>query len=142
MTFETIGEGLRLFQGLALRDLVRFRKRCGNNLISCLQSLLRIDVSWPWNIWVGYPSAGTSKSNRSLPTWICQVISWEDLESQVFTHPLPTGSSIHKRYLKAIQAHADCTFCLRVHTKNGLNFGLELENKLAFAREKVHISFF
>jgi BTB/POZ domain len=142
MTFMTLGEGLRFFQGSALRDLARFRKRCGDNIISCLKSSLEVDVSGPSNIWVGCPSAGRSKSKRSLPTWLCQVLSWKDLKSQVFTHPLPTPSSIRERYLKAIQTHDDCTFCLQVHAKNGSNFGSQLENKLAYARKKVYISLF
>jgi hypothetical protein len=32
MTFETLGEGLRLFQGWALHDLVDFRKRLIGNI--------------------------------------------------------------------------------------------------------------
>jgi BTB/POZ domain len=41
MTFETIGAGLRLFQGSALRDLARFRKRCSpfTSLFSSLRHL-------------------------------------------------------------------------------------------------------
>lgn len=31
VTFEILGEGLRLFEGWALRDLIDFRKRCGGN---------------------------------------------------------------------------------------------------------------
>ena len=33
MTFETLGEGLRLFQGWALRDLVDFRKGLIENIM-------------------------------------------------------------------------------------------------------------
>jgi hypothetical protein len=36
MTFEILGEELRLFEGRALRDLVNFRKRCRDNLITSL----------------------------------------------------------------------------------------------------------
>jgi len=38
MTFETFGEGLRLFKGSALRDLVQFRKRCRDNLVARVES--------------------------------------------------------------------------------------------------------
>jgi hypothetical protein len=33
MTFEVLGEGLRLFEGGALRDLTNFRKRCKDHLV-------------------------------------------------------------------------------------------------------------
>jgi BTB/POZ domain len=140
MTFVTLGEGLRFFHGSALRDLARFRKRCCDNIISCLKSL-EVDASGLSSIWVGCPSASTSQSNRPLPTWLYQVLSWKDLKSQVFTHPLPTPSNIRARYLRAVQAHDYCTFCLRVYAKKGSNFGLQLQRMVAIALEKVHLFF-
>jgi hypothetical protein len=41
MTFEILGEGLRLFEGWALRDLANFRKRYRDNLVSCFESFLK-----------------------------------------------------------------------------------------------------
>ena len=38
MTFEVLGEELRLFEGWALRDLARFRKRCRDNPVACFES--------------------------------------------------------------------------------------------------------
>ena len=55
MTFEILGEGLRLFEGWALRDLVNFRKRCRDNLITCLDSFLEVQPPGPSSIWVGCP---------------------------------------------------------------------------------------
>jgi hypothetical protein len=40
MTFESIGDELRLFNGWALRDLASFRKRCRDSLVQCLESFL------------------------------------------------------------------------------------------------------
>jgi hypothetical protein len=142
MTFRTLGAALRFFQGSALRDLAHFRKRCRDNLITCLKSFLEVDAPGPSSIWVGCPSSAKLKSSKPpvLPTWLCQVLSYEDLESQVFTHPLPTSSGICARYLTAIQTH-DCTFCMRVHTKNGSGFASQLESMLKHAREKVRTSF-
>jgi hypothetical protein len=54
LTFEALGDGLRLFKGLALRDLVGFRKKCRDNIVSCLESYLDAH-SGPSNIWVGCP---------------------------------------------------------------------------------------
>jgi len=142
MTFETLGEGLRLFQGSALRDLARFRERCRDNIITCLKSFLQVDAPGPSSIWVGCPSASEPQRNKPvLPIWLCEVLSYEDLESQVFTHPLPTPSGIRARYLTAIQTHDDCFFCLRVHGKKGSSFISQLEKMLKHAREKVHTSF-
>jgi hypothetical protein len=147
MTFETIGEELRLFEGPALRDLVRFRRRCIDNLITCLKSFLNVDVPElsRSSIWVGCPSVMPPRRPRShpiptiLPTWLTQALSWDDLKLQVFTHPLPTPLAIRRRYMTAIQSHDECIFCLRVYAKEGLSFGVELESKLAQARNKVYI---
>ena len=43
MTFEIIGEGLRLSEGRALQDLANFRKRYRDNLASCFESFLNIE---------------------------------------------------------------------------------------------------
>jgi hypothetical protein len=142
MTFETLGEGLRFFQGSALRDLARFRKRCGDNLITCFKSFLEVGAPGLSSIWVGCPSARQPSGNKPvLPIWLSRALSYEDLKSQVFTHPLPTPSSIRARYLAAIQTHDDCMFCLRVHAKKGSSFASQLEGMLKHAREKVHTSF-
>ena len=142
MTFETLGEGLRLFQGSALRDLARFRTRCRDNLIACLKSFLQPDASGPSSIWVGCPSASEPESYKPvLPVWLCQVLSYKNLKSQEFTHPLPTPSSISARYSTAINTHDDCNFCLRVHAKHGMSFVSQLERMLKDSREKVHTSF-
>ena len=45
MTFEYLGEALQSFKRRrVLCDLVRYRKRCRDNLVSCLESFL--DVSF------------------------------------------------------------------------------------------------
>jgi hypothetical protein len=142
MTFETLGAGLRLFQGSALRDLAHYRKRCRDNLVACLKSFLEVGAPGLSSIWVNCPSASKLKGKKpALPMWLCQVLSYEDLKSQVFTHPLPTPSGIRARYLTAIQAHEECVFCLRVHAKKGSSFASQLERMLKHARDKVHTSF-
>ena len=40
MTFECLSDALPLFEGWALRDLIGFRKRARDNLISCFRSFL------------------------------------------------------------------------------------------------------
>jgi len=52
MTFETLREGMRFFEGSALHDLAHLRKRCRDNLVACLRSVLDF-YNPPFNIWVG-----------------------------------------------------------------------------------------
>jgi hypothetical protein len=44
MTFETLGEVLRYFDGCMLRDLVRLRKNRRDNLVTCLESFFEVDA--------------------------------------------------------------------------------------------------
>ena len=152
MTFESLGEGLRLFDGDALRNLAKYRKRCVDNLITCLESF-ESPGPGPSGVWVGCPDAMPPRMRHwrfdspppprtaVLPSWLRQVLSQSsnDLKLQVFTHPLATSSSIREVYLAALQTHVCCNFCLRVQAKNGLTFCAELESELAQARDKVHI---
>jgi hypothetical protein len=143
MTFESIGEGLRLFEGSALQGLASFRKRCRDNLITCLNSFQGVQPSGPSSIWVGCPDAMPKQSlyppSRALPHWLTQILSRNqiNLQRQKFTLPLDVHSRIRREYLMALQDHTNCLFCSGVHIKNGLTFCEELEKKLAQAREKV-----
>ena len=145
MTFEQIGEELRLFKGSALRDLVRFRRACKNNLVSCCKSFLEVDALGPSSIWVGCPGATMPQTNKAdLPTWLHQVFSDHIVNMNLrspFTYPLPEPSSVCAQYLTAIQTH-DCAFCLEVHAKKGSSFGAQLERRLQRARDKVRASLF
>jgi len=148
MTFESIGEGLQLFDGYALRDLTKYRKRCVDNLVTCLKPF-EFPGPGPSSIWVGCPEVMPPRSSREpsptavLPNWLRQVLlqSGNDLKLQVFTHPLPTPSSIGAVYLTALQKHAHCNFCLQVHAMKGLTFYAEFEGELTRARDKVHTFF-
>jgi hypothetical protein len=53
-----------MFGGLALRDLARYRKRCRDSLIACIESLLDSRLP-PSDIWVGCPN-----SNQSYLVWM------------------------------------------------------------------------
>ena len=143
MTFETLGEGLRSFDGFALRDLARFRQRCREKLVTCLKSFHDAEGTGPSRIWFGCPARPRWSPWESrpavLPSWLCQVLSRNnDTKKQVFVDPLPTPSNIRPEYLKALLSHDGCNFCLQVHAKNGPTFCAELESMLALARDKVH----
>jgi hypothetical protein len=122
MTLETLGEGLRLFEGWALRDLAGFRKRCRDSFIVCLDSFLE-----------------TQTPNRARPKWLNQFLTrtQNDLRLQKFTRPLDIPSRIRREYVAALQNHGACEFCLVVYTKDSSTFCSGLENKLAQARNKV-----
>jgi hypothetical protein len=141
MTLEALGEMLQFFEGWALRDLVYFRKRRRDNLVTCLESFSKDNGSGPSKIWIGchrgyaFPVGICPLS--SLPGWLDQVLSRniDNLKSQLFTHPLATPSRIREEYTMALQRHNNCDFCARVHMTDGLTFGAELENSLARARD-------
>jgi len=145
MTFKCLGEGLRSFEGWALRDVAHFRKRCADNLVTCLESFLQVRAPGPSNIWVGCPG-DTLRSRMymsqadALPSWLRQILSQknDNLKLQTFTLPLASASNIRGEYLSAIQSHAGCKFCSLVHARNGPTYYTKLESELAQARNKVH----
>jgi hypothetical protein len=142
MTFETLGEGLRLFDGWALRDLVNFRRSCRDRQIACLHPFTEVQPSGLSSIWVGCPEVmppKASRPNRVLPKWLNQLLSrnLNDLKLQNFTHRLDILSRIRGEYMKALQTHLNCQFCLGVHASKGSTFCAELESKLAQAVDQV-----
>ncbi|KAH9018769.1 hypothetical protein EDB83DRAFT_2528332 [Lactarius deliciosus] len=154
MTFEYLGDELRLFEGRALRELASFRKGCRDNLVSCIESFLSIN-NGPSKIWVDCPkriSHGTQPKNSlskmspptvTLPTWVHNLFGplIEELK-QPFTRPLIKPSSIREKYLEALQKHAApdlCTSCLGVHALKGEWYCTQLEKALAQAREKMPV---
>ena len=152
MTFEILGEGLRLFQGWALRDLGNFRKRYIANTRACLDSFLDVQAPGPSSIWVGCPDvmptsapSGTHQKIRVLPIWLYLFLSHSQNNWKLrnFTHPLPplgppgSRSAVHLAYVRALSPHRTCGFCSGVDEMHGLSFCAKLENKLAEARKKV-----
>jgi BTB/POZ domain-containing protein len=71
LTFEILGEELRLFEGWALRDLASFRKRCRCNLVACLDSFLDVQTLGPSDIWVGCPEVMPKRSS-----WGPSELTW------------------------------------------------------------------
>ncbi|KAF8491473.1 hypothetical protein F5888DRAFT_1052292 [Russula emetica] len=149
MTFETLtlGEGLRLFEGWALRDLASFRRRCKNNLIAYFDSFLKVEPPGPSSIWVGCPDVSKRSSRtgpvvrRVLPSWLLELLSQSqnDLELQVYTHPLDIHSRIRDEYVKALKTHLNCSFCMAVHAKKGFAYCAKLEKWLERARNKESV---
>jgi hypothetical protein len=149
MTFECLCDELSSFQGWALRDLIGFRKRCRDNLVSCFESFLKLDLD---DIWV---PCGDKKENRyssfsfklkSPRSWLTQFFrNHLDESRKAFSKPLYNPQSIRGEYLSALQAHinlSDCPSCTKVHKKIGETFCKELTDRLTQALSEVCTSTF
>jgi hypothetical protein len=148
MTFEDLSDELPFFEGWALCDLIGFRKRCRDNLISCFELFLNLQDP-PFNIWMSCRSSPSTYSNSDntgcSPSWLISIFKQHltDLD-QAFTKPLPNPSNIREEYLSALQAHitsSSCISCTRVHTLKGDEFCKELETRLLQAISQVGDSF-
>jgi len=154
LTFEMLGDELRLFSGSALRELAGFRKTCRDNIISCLETFLD-GHKGPSNIWAACsrskinPFSGLPSNDRdkqALPLWLCDVFKQQIEElKQYFTHAIIKPSSIREKYLTALMRHSptpnDCPTCLMVHAHKGEKYCAELEQKLTHARNQVSDAF-
>ena len=137
MTFEYLCDELPFFEGWVLRDLIRFRKRCRDNLISCFEAFLNLRIS-PFNIWTPCTSSNPySYTTGHSPSWLINIFQKRLTElGQAFTNPLPDTSNIREEYLTALQTHIAsnrCVACPRVHAINGDMLFKEIENRLAQA---------
>jgi BTB/POZ domain len=149
LTFESLGDALRSFEGWALRDLAEFRLRSIHDLCSNWNSFLDCVVG-PSKIWVGCPAESIDHNNRRLPTWLHDCLQlgltkpsdwnpWVRLkpaDSGQFTETLPTSVELYDEYLKALQSHVkknDCNFCMKVHILEGEKFYAEMKDVLAQA---------
>ncbi|KAH9024486.1 hypothetical protein EDB83DRAFT_2527196 [Lactarius deliciosus] len=150
MTFEHLGDDLRLFEGWALHELSNFRKGCGDQLISCFESFLNT-LNGPSRIWIdcrGNKSKPLTEGAPALPTWVYDFFSQQIEElKQDFTRPLVKPSIIRSKYLRALLEHAiwaypgKCTFCVEKHATNGEDYCVQLERAVACAREKASVVF-
>ncbi|KAI0269682.1 hypothetical protein BGY98DRAFT_285047, partial [Russula aff. rugulosa BPL654] len=162
ITFEILGEGLRLSEGWALRDLVNFRKRYRDNLVSCFKSFLDIEESQfnTWTSCASYTFIVRSKSsagphlssgsyhlsrlpmsdptrNGFLPSWLADLYQDHIYElREAFSKPLFNSRSICRGYLSALQAHIDsdsCVSCTKVHIKKSETLCKGLKGRLTRA---------
>ena len=145
MTFESIGDELRLFNGWALRDLAHFRKRCRDSLVQCLESFLDYrngpSKIWSYCLQSKYLNQRQSPDQGSFAMWLRDLIvqTIEELKES-YTPPLPKQHSFRKQYVAALQKHigeTNCLLCPRVHIEEGDAFWGQLKSKLTTARDKV-----
>jgi hypothetical protein len=157
MTFEILGEGLRLFEGWALRDLARFRKRCRDKLVTFFESFLQLGQP-PFNVWI--PCIQLLPSNHSYlytysnpdkeraghsPSWLTELFQKHLNElREAFSKPLFSPRSIHTVYFSALEGHINsfcCISCTKVHALKGIQFCKDLEDRLTQALSEVCTSF-
>ena len=132
MTLETLGDALLVFDGSALRDLVRFRERCRDNLFSCLSPLgdqfkgswyCTNCGCWPWC------------EPRTLHQRLAQNKS---SKKHAFADPV-TPLNVHGQYLKALASHVTCDNCRLACARIGdSTLSGDLESNMAHARDKVN----
>ena len=133
LTFESLGEMLRLFEGRALRDLADSRLRSIHNF--CLNWKSFSDcLSGPSKIWVGCPTANCEDEDNRLPAWLQDCLrsrlvmadAWSKLKVRDrFTETIPTSVHLCGKYSKGLRSHVkekDCKFCMKVHILEGENF--------------------
>jgi len=136
MTFESMGDELATFGGWALRDLARYRKRCRDGLVSCLESLLNHRLP-PSDIWAGCHNT----TFATIAWWLHTLLSDHIRKLRgTFTHSLLKPSSMRAEYLAALQSHVNqvgCTFCSKVHIMHGEAFCEEVEKNLLKALDGV-----
>ena len=142
MTFETLGEEVRSFEGWALRNLASFRMRCRNNIDDCLDGFLEsqiLKIIWR-NCTQHSQSSPRTTAKFIIPKWLIRLISQckNDLKKTAFTDALDTHSRIGEMYRTALETHAaSCNPCKSVHLTFGSKHFAGLENDLAQARKKV-----
>jgi len=133
MTFEFLGEELRSFKGQALCDLVRYRKRCRDNLVLCLDSFFNVHSRR--QIW--------ASCQRGSSGWLHDFFTSKSAElKEGFTHAIFSPSTILEGFLVALKIHVQsgCYTCARVHIE-GQTFCKELEDELAQALDEVSTPF-
>jgi hypothetical protein len=146
MTFGTLGENLRLFEGWALRDLIHYRRRCLDNVVKYLDPYLKAEPSGPSSIWVGCPevmpsisSSEACQQGRALPKWLNKFFSRSqaDLKLHKFTEPPVILIDTFSKYFEAVKTHTNCNFCLRVQATDGLTYCAVLKEGLKQVLDKV-----
>ena len=140
MTFESLGEGLLSFKGRELCDLLRYRKHCRDNVVSCLDSFF--DVHSRCQIWKGCQEWSMWDTPPNRPTaWLRSFFMNKSIElKKGFVNAIFSPSAILEGYLVTLKRHAQyCACCALVHIE-GQVFFKELENGLTQALDMVNTS--
>jgi hypothetical protein len=144
MTFEAIGDGLPLFEGSAMRDLVRFRKRCHDKLLLFFEGFADGSNSL-LEIWFGCTqNPFIFQSDKELfPGWFIDLISrFTEGLKEAYTNPFPKPSSLRKDFIATLLPHIsmdECSDCSTGYATEGEAFLDELCCRVSKARDEVRI---
>jgi hypothetical protein len=146
LTFESLGDALRSFEGRALHHLADFRLRSMRDLKSNSMSFFKsLEGSRIW------ASSGcrTAAGWKQLPNWLKDCF-WFELpifletefvlaltDKDSFTNTIPTDAQLCDKYSKALRRHvkeSGCNSCLMVHALEGDKYCERLKDLLAQVR--------
>ncbi|KAN0141560.1 hypothetical protein V8E53_000022, partial [Lactarius tabidus] len=102
MTFESIGEALQSFERRALCDLVRYRKRCRDSLLSCFDSFF--SVRSRHQIWASCrepfrPNSVTANVQDPPTALLGRFFTGKSVKlNNGFTHAISSSSTILEEY--------------------------------------------
>ncbi|KAH8983117.1 hypothetical protein EDB92DRAFT_1951851 [Lactarius akahatsu] len=106
MTFEVIADALPLFEGSALSDLVHFRKRCRDNLVSFFDGFVDGSDSLS-KIW--FVCCKTKRDRHDKPIlagWVRDFISRHTKKlEETYNNALLKSSSLRKGFVAALRTH-------------------------------------
>ncbi|KAH9162355.1 hypothetical protein EDB89DRAFT_2026160, partial [Lactarius sanguifluus] len=144
MTFETIADALPLFEGPALQDLICFRKRCRDNLLSFFVDFVDGDsnLSRTWNNCrkTKRPYSALQSDTGVLATWFRNLVVQHITNLQeTYTCPFPKSSSLRKEFTEALRSHisqTQCLSCTNLYATEGEAFRDKWLRRVSKARDK------
>ncbi|KAI9436795.1 hypothetical protein BJY52DRAFT_1327715 [Lactarius psammicola] len=147
MTFDIIADALHLFEGSALHDLVLFRKRCRDNLLSFFESFIGGNDSLSkLESWYGCrrtkrPYSALQSDKGTLAGWLHDLILRHIKSLQeTYTCSLPNSSSFRKEFGGALRAHISethCSSCSMSYVVDGEALRESLLRRVSRTRDKV-----
>jgi hypothetical protein len=126
LTFESLGDALRSFEGRALRDLAEYRLRSIRRFRSKWESFSFSDSpGGALKNWSGCPDANDPLS------WLQDLLRLGPIPVERFTETIPTSLQLRNKYMKSLQSHVkarDCHSCAKVHTLKGEKFCAKMKD--------------
>ena len=147
MTFKAIADDLPLFEGSALSDLVRFRKRCCDSLLSFFEAFVGGSDSVS-KIWFGCNRTELTSShlsdNSTLAVWLRDLIlQYTKSLKETYTNPMPDPSSLREKVVTSLRTHiskTNCRSCPTVYAMEGEALHDHLYRRISKGRDRVRIS--
>ena len=147
MTFEVIANILPLFEGSALTDLVRFRKRCRDKILTFFERFIGGKYTQS-QAWCSCPKTkrphSTLQNNSGIIAGWLMILIFQHIKDlrETFTHPLPTYLSLRNKFVAALRDHISethCTSCSVLYAADGESLRDSLLRRAVRARETVRI---